>query len=587
MKADFTYGFNNYSAGLNTTGNGKSPIRTGAPQGRTYRPPKPAPDKQFVSVFRITDSAYDAIQSTLGVFKAETGGLLLGDPVTGIITDFLFDQDARATGSIYYPNVEFLNCEIPRYEAQGKHPLGIAHSHPVAIIRPSGPDMSAAYSNITSPHNPHLKTWHMPVIQSVADVGRFEFHPYIVSCASIGETILHSPGLEIINTRGAAAKKKTSSHAGKASTATVNKTSNTKTKVVGATGPSAKIPKTISITTLARLNDTYSRVAGQVNFAKMLDTSIIHVGVGASSTSIEQFSRIGIKRWMLFDLDTVEKKNLVAQDFEISDIGKLKVDAMKERMERCEFEKEASDVPALRVDTYQDFLAPDDETLDALIAKEQREYGQVILVAATDFHPAQARAARLGIRHAIPTFFIGAYRDGLAGEMIFYHPKAPGLPCYRCITESRYAAFDNRPVEAQKAAQSSGLPFGIGVLDSQLAHLIIGCIHYDYPEKWLGHGKEIRDHYYGNDPVFDAKTNCHGDLLRELIQEKRNFIQTQLNPSYRMVGEDIFRDANGVHGANVKTFITMFQQDVKNQNCPDCSNPNAWKHTDYRLENKA
>ena len=583
MRADFTYGFNNFSGGLNTTGSGKSPTKTGAPQGRTYRPPKPAPDKQFVSVFRITDSAYDAIQSTLGVFKAETGGLLLGDPVTGIISDFLFDQDARATGSIYYPTVEFLNREITRYEAQGKHPLGIAHSHPVGIVCPSGPDMSAAYSNITSPHNQHLKTWHMPIIQSVADVGCFEFHPYIVSCAGIGETILHSPRLEIITTRGGAAKKKTSSQAAKPSTATVNKTSNTQTKAVSTTGPSAKVPKTISLTTLARLNDTYSRVAGQVNFGKMLDTSIIHVGVGASSTSIEQFSRIGIKRWVLFDHDRVEKKNLVAQDFEISDIGKLKVEAIKERMERCEFERGVLDVPPLSVSVFEDFLEPDDWTLDQIIKQEKKAYGRVILVAATDYHPAQARAARLGIRHEIPTFFIGAYRDGLAGEMIFYHPKAMGMPCYRCITASRYKAFDERPPEAQGAAKSSGLPFGIGVLDSQLAHLIIGCIHYDFPEQFPGYGKTVRDIYYGSTPLTDdVQTNRHADLFRELVLENRNFIQTQLNPGYRMAGEDIFRDENGVHGENVKTFISMFQQDEKRKDCLDCLK--AWKHTDYRLE---
>ncbi|MFP8778087.1 ThiF family adenylyltransferase [Hydrogenophaga sp. RWCD_12] len=567
MKPDFTYGFNNHTGGFRP-----------AKQIRSFRPPKPSPDSRFVQNFLISTEAYEAIKSTLGVFPAETGGLLLGDPKTGLITDFLFDADARTSGAIYYPTVEFLNREIPRYEAQGKHPLGIAHSHPAGIIRPSGPDMSAAYSNITSPHNQHLKTWHMPIIQSTGDVGRFEFYPYIVSCSDDpGETILHMPTLQIVDLNYKTLSKEKIKFKMKNVKAKENLPSNS------VADASVSHHFKISANTLARLKNEYSRVAGQVDFDKMLDTSIIHVGVGASSTSIEQFSRIGIKRWVLFDHDRVEKKNLVAQDFETADIGKLKAEAIKERMERCEFEKDALDVPSLNVTVFGDFLAPSDATLDQLIEHEKKTYGRVILVAATDYHPAQARASRLGIRHEIPTFFIGAYRDGLAGEMIFYHPKAKNMPCYRCITASRYKAFDERPPESQGAAKSSGLPFGIGVLDSQLAHLIVGCIHYTYPENeaWPGYGRSVVPHA---DFTLPKETNKHADLFRDLVMENRNFIQTQLNPGYRMAGEDIFRDENGVHGENVKTFISMFQIDEKKMDCPDCSSPKAWWHTDYRVD---
>ena len=216
MRTDFTYGFSNFSGGHQPTNSkGNAPGHSGQ-QARTYRQPKPAPNQDFVASFRITETAYESIKSTLGVFKAETGGLLLGNPETGLITRFLFDQDARTSGCIYYPTVEFLNREIPKYEVHGEHPLGIAHSHPSGIIRPSGPDLSAAYSNITSPHNGHLKTWHMPIIQSVADIGHFEFHPYIVSCGDIGETVLHTPTLEIVDSYGnviSRAKKKTAAAA--------------------------------------------------------------------------------------------------------------------------------------------------------------------------------------------------------------------------------------------------------------------------------------------------------------------------------------------------------------------------------------
>lgn len=518
---------------------------------KNFRPPKPAPSADFVSTFRITETAFAEIKRTLGKYPAETGGLLLGDPATGLITDFLFDEDARTSGVIYYPTVDFLNREIPRFEKKGKYALGIAHSHPRGMIRPSGPDLSAAYNNITSPHNSYLKTWHLPIIQSSADGASFEFHPYITSCIGLGETKLHEPMLEIVDASGKTIKRIKPVSASRAGWEAPVST------VVNASR--------ISMATQARLNAEYARVSGQIDFKKMLSTSIIQVGVGASSTTIEHLARLGIKRWVLFDPDSVEKKNLAAQNFEVSDIGKTKIKAMKERLSQCEFEKGAIDVPTLDVDTFLDFLEPDDNELDKLIRKEKRNFSQVILIAATDSFHAQARAARVGIRHGLPTFFVGVYGGGLAGELIFHYPAKTDMACYRCITASRYE-YNLGKGHKLEASKSSGLPFAVSILDAQLAHLIIGAIHYT-----------PTDNYHAN--MYPT-----AELFGELVSENRNFIQSQFNPKYRMADEDIFRDKNGVHGPNVKTFISLFQTDLKNPECPDCKNPKAWSHTDYRQE---
>lgn len=530
---------------------GRIPPKQPQVVSKNFRSPKPAPDADFVSAFRITETAFEEIKNTLGKFPAETGGLLLGDPKTGVITDFLFDEDARTTGVIYYPTVDFLNREIPRFEKKGKYALGIAHSHPRGMIRPSGPDLSAAYNNITSPHNSYLKTWHLPIIQSNADGAGFQFHPYITSCSGLGETKLHEPMLEIVDASGKTIKRIKPASVSRAGLMTP--------------APAVVNSSRISWAAQARLNTEYARVSGQIDFKKLLDTSIIQIGVGASSTTIEHLARLGIKRWVLFDPDSVEKKNLAVQNFEVSDVGKTKVQAMKERLSRSEFEKGAIDVPTLDVDTFLDFLEPDDNELDKLIRKEKRNFSQVILVAATDSFPAQARAARVGIRHSLPTFFVGVYGGGLAGELMFHYPAKTDMPCFRCIAASRYEhnlGKGHRP----EASKSSGLPFAVSILDAQLAHLVIGAIHYTSTDK------------------YQANVYPTAELFGELVSENRNFIQSQFNPKYRMAGEDIFRDENGVHGPNVKTFISLFQRDVKNPDCPDCKSPKAWSHTDYRKE---
>jgi hypothetical protein len=98
----------------------KPRVRAKMPPPPTRRPPKAAPDLEFVATFKITESALQTIKDTLGRFPAETGGMLMGDPVTGLISHFVFDEDARTSGVIYYPTVQFLNDAIDKYE-----PLGI------------------------------------------------------------------------------------------------------------------------------------------------------------------------------------------------------------------------------------------------------------------------------------------------------------------------------------------------------------------------------------------------------------------------------------------------------------------------------
>lgn len=301
---------------------------------------------------------------------------------------------------------------------------------------------------------------------------------------------------------------------------------------------------------LAQLGEKYKRFSAHVDFARMLDTSIIHVGVGASSWGIEQMARLGIKRWVLFDPDVVEEKNLAVQNFTRSDLGSIKTEAMARRLAETEFEAALEQIPPLRVDTFRDFLEPSDDELTRLIETERANFAHVLLVMATDFHPAQARGAILALQHDIPVFFVGAYREAMAGELVFWHPAGgPSLPCYRCITASRYAAYEAR---RGGAAVSSGLPFGIGMLDAALAHLIVGAIHYEEEMPW------------------QSNPNAQARLFGRLLNEKRNFIQMQLSPEYRLGGEDIFRDAEGIDGPNVVTWISLFQNDGKKADCPDC-----------------
>lgn len=313
------------------------------------------------------------------------------------------------------------------------------------------------------------------------------------------------------------------------------------------------------------LNELYSRVSQNVHFESMVNTSILFVGTGAIGPLVEQFVRLGIRRVYLFDNKLVQRKNMIVQNFDHSDEGVPKPQALKKRLTACQFEKNNPGIPPLEICTYGDFLAVTDHEIDKIILKEKSEGRVVIWVMASDYHPVQARGNRIGLKHNVSVFWVGIYRMGKAGEIIFHVPGYD-LPCYRCITESRYLFFDKNRLsdhlrgDSTGAGRSSGLPMAASFIDAVLAHLIIGYIHHK------------------------IETNHHGKLFRRLSAEKRNFIQCQLDPDYMLNdSENIFSQ---IRGPDLIAFNTLFQQEQTKTDCLDCSSvaKSVWKFTDYTKE---
>ena len=319
--------------------------------------------------------------------------------------------------------------------------------------------------------------------------------------------------------------------------------------------------------TLDELNARYFRESKNVCFDLMLNTTFVNVGLGASGPMIEQFAKLGIRRFHLFDNDIVETKNLLSQSYKDKDVGVKKAEATKKIIEDCEFEKGNINLPVLEIFTYGDFLGISDDEMESIIQCERKKGREIIFIITTDYHPADARASRIALRFEVPVFWVSLYRMGMAGEIIFYLPSHD-LPCYRCITETRYNFFDkNRLVNHLKgdfsgSGKSMGLPMAATSVDSMLGHFVVGYIHRD------------------------IEVNQHGRLFRKLLNENRNFIQCQLDPEYRLNdNEDIFSQ---IQAPDLIAFNTIFQQENKKQDCLDCRkflNGWAWKNTDYTKEN--
>ena len=122
---------------------------------------------------RITTNAYQDIIRKIGSGIPEKGGILMGKE--GIITDFIFDQNANTTSTTYELNIGYLNPLIKLYKRQGYELLGIVHSHPHGCGDLSPQDKNYFKSQFSN--FPNLNCLFTPIVFS-AKQQEFEFFPY-------------------------------------------------------------------------------------------------------------------------------------------------------------------------------------------------------------------------------------------------------------------------------------------------------------------------------------------------------------------------------------------------------------------------
>jgi len=123
---------------------------------------------------KITTDAYQNIVKKIGSGIPEKGGILMGKD--GIITDFIFDANAHTTGSTYTLNVSYLNPLIKELKKEGKHLLGILHSHPNGCFELSNADKSYFMSQFKNFND--LDFMYTPIVFS-AKQDEFAFFPYV------------------------------------------------------------------------------------------------------------------------------------------------------------------------------------------------------------------------------------------------------------------------------------------------------------------------------------------------------------------------------------------------------------------------
>lgn len=343
--------------------------------------------------FRILASAYQNIKETCGTLPPESGGILVGYLDDFIVREFIFDSKGRTSFGAYDPDVDFLNEELKKAALKGYSLIGAFHTHPRGCSSLSGDYGDSVgdlgYIKAFLDVNSHLEKFLSPIGYSAHDGDSFTFFPYVAERGKIED--YQMADLEIV--------------------------------------PDSQIHKYEKETLgFIPVELPFDKTAGSIDQDILQNSKVVIVGVGGANYICDYLTRSGVKEIHAVDFDTVSESNLVTQGYFIEDLGKSKVAALGERLQRIN--------PDLDYQGYnKDFLKMSNREVRRLMKGTD-----LLLMMTDDFH-AQAFGNRISLSLQVPTIFAIMYEKGRCSELTI---NIPGVTpaCHRCATEERYQAYE-------------------------------------------------------------------------------------------------------------------------------------------------
>lgn len=158
---------------------------------------------------KILRSVYEHIRTTIGARRPEEGGMLLTNDGGITITQFIEDSHGSCSGTIYSPNVDFLNKEIKNSRNKGTYFVGIVHSHPYGVTGLSmGRRGNRKYNGYTvSDEEAIYKLFqgmrgtnklYFPVVQSSYGGGQFSMRMFCAIKRLDGNISIYEESVEIV-----------------------------------------------------------------------------------------------------------------------------------------------------------------------------------------------------------------------------------------------------------------------------------------------------------------------------------------------------------------------------------------------------
>ncbi len=280
----------------------------------------------------------------------------------------------------------------------------------------------------------------------------------------------------------------------------------------------------------------FDRIRPSIDVERMQQCHATVVG-GAYGLAMD-LARCGLGAMTYIDFDRVDASNPARQDFNSTEAGQYKAEAIAASLRRIN--------PDVEVDCLiRDFCDLSQDEMDNHLGHTD------LFIFATDFFPAQARGNLEALRLGKPAIWIGLYREGRAGEIVHFVPRVTPA-CYRCICSSRYRAFSAQGRgggNGTHVPSTGGTIFDLHLVDAIAGQVAVGIL-------------------------TAGADNRFGRLIRQL--GNRNLLQVKSDPMYRLGDRDIFAEYLGSHPANFSFSTIALPMDAE-RDCPDCatSEPNG------------
>jgi len=167
----------------------------------------------------------------------------------------------------------------------------------------------------------------------------------------------------------------------------------------------------------------FSRAQEIVNLEAFAKKRVAIIGLGSvGSLCAVQLAKCGISNFALVDNDILTVQNISRHQCDLIDLGKYKVDAVKEKILRIN--------PTAVIDVFP---------VDMLIVSQNDRKdifdNTDMVIASTDSNTVQFISNHEAVLHKTPALFIGCYEKALSGEIIIYIPRK--TPCFNCAVPFR------------------------------------------------------------------------------------------------------------------------------------------------------
>lgn len=456
---------------------------------------------------KFSTKVLDDFRKNVGKYRAETGGMLASKTDPNLIDECYFDVHSRNTSGTFYYDVESMSEVFRAWKANGFVTNGIYHSHPIGYVRPSYHDISTALLHLRFFE---LDYFYLPIIQNERR-GFYTMYFYVVR----QEDDYLNVNLEYVlkaNEDGyvyASFKKWCQNYSIKQLDAYRDDINRQEERHAEA---KEKKVDGLNVTTITSQEESVMRRAVESNdyFTKVqglypdnvLDKVIICIGTGGARSALENFARSGFRNYILMDADIVSPSNVATQGVFISEMGKKKVDVIRQRILDIN-----PDAKVVCVDRFLDDNMSDEEFKSYMDMFPGRKPTDYLILGCTDNFEAQKRSSILALKYGTPYLAAMMYKAGAAAELIFVYPGVTES-CPRCLLGSRFEKYENG---FENDVDSSACTiFATERMNALKGYIALMLLMY-----------------------HEAPGNAFSDMLDSV--KDRNFVQIRLNPNVRDV----------------------------------------------------